>query len=382
MKRRILITILFMLLATGILLWLDMRPMNQRPSQDRKMRNVGAIDREFQTRATNSRVTREKRIKNISCSVSDEQAIAATEEFMNKIGLGFQGTPNVRDTSLSNVDYPGIRDLKDVSYGQIRFYVGCESGVVENYDDFGKFEDNFPYSAKKVPSNSGKTIESLAQQIGIPSDMHFETVEHDWRKGVWVGKFVRIRDGYKYDLDNISIGISGKTGKIALYRKIYFGQSCPTEIKIQKDEVIRIASTEFSKFLFEELRSKSDELYDRKVQLLIVQPERSENALSVGVAEIANPPLKEKPSRLAWVIRYNFTGGSKYQKASNSDPVMSPEERQRFEAYISEREYLLRKYGNPVHSFEMRIDAGNGDILYVSHKNPEYYLKKKNRRCK
>lgn len=59
-----------------------------------------------------------------------EQAIAATKEFTNKIGLAFQGSPLVKATSLSNVDYPGIRNLKEVIYKnpsgkiKVRFYVG------------------------------------------------------------------------------------------------------------------------------------------------------------------------------------------------------------------------------------------------------------------
>lgn len=313
---------------------------------------------------------------NKSCLVSNEQAVAKTREFLNKIGLTFQDSPRVKDISLSNIDYPGIRHLKDVTYGysdgrmKVRFYVGCESGEVENYDDVENWEDNFPFSAKKEPRECKKTIELLAHQISIPSDMHFEKVERDWRKGIWVGEFVRIRGGYRYELDNVAIGISDKTRKIALYRKIYFGQSCPTEIKINKDAAIKMASTEFQKFIFGSVRSNSDKLYALNEQLLIVQPERSERALGVG--QIVNPPLKEKSSRLAWIIRYDFTGGIRIQNIRNV-AEMSPQDRQIFEAQLMERENLLRKYKNPIHSFEMRIDAGSGEILYVSHKDPLYY---------
>ena len=98
---------------------------------------------------------------------------------------------------------------------EVRFYIGCESGEVENYDDFKYWEDNFPYSAKKEPRECKTVIESLARQIGIPSDMQFEKVERDWRKGIWVGEFIRIKDGYRYELDNVAIGISDKTRKLA-----------------------------------------------------------------------------------------------------------------------------------------------------------------------
>ncbi len=253
-----------------------------------------------------------------SCRASNEQAIARAKDFLKKIGLMPHSSPIIRDISLSNIDYPGTRNLKDVSYTypdgriEIRFYIGCESGEVENYDDIKNWEDNFPYSAKTEPSECKNAIETLARQIGIPSDMHFEKVERDWRKGIWIGEFVRIRDGYKYELDNVAIGISEKTRKIALYRKIYFGRSCPTEIKIMKDAAMMMAGTEFQKFIFGDVRSNSDKLYDRNEQLLIVQPERSERALGVG--QIINPPLKEKPSRLAWIIRYDFMGGMKIHK--------------------------------------------------------------------
>lgn len=367
MKRRNLITILFiLLLAIGLLLWLGLRPKNQPTNHVKKTPDIVGIDRDFPTHAVNSGVTRATKINNKSCLVSDEQAVAATEKFMNKIGLPFQGSPIVKDISLSNVGYPGIRNLKEVIYGypsgkmKVRFNVGCESGVVEDFADVENWEDNFPYSAKKEPSNTKKAIESLAKQIDIPSDMHFEKVEYDWRKGVWVGKFVRIRDGYKYDLDNVAIGILGRTGKIALYKKIYFGQGCPTKIKIQKDEAVRIAGAEFHKAIFGLVKFFSDQLYDRNERLLIVQPERPEWALGVG--QEVNPPLKEKPSRLAWVIRYDFTGGIKPPRIEE----MSPQEEHSIAAYLSKREFLLNIYGNPVDSFEMRIDAGNGEILYVS----------------
>lgn len=343
MKKNKLIIIFFLLLTTWFLLWLSVYSKNNPPNRYKK--------------------TGGARINN-TCLITDEQAIAATEEFSNKIGLAFQDSPIVKGISRSDVDYPGIRNLKDVSYGPVRFYVGCESGVVENFDDFGSFEDNFPYSAKKEPSNCKKTIESLAKNIGIPSDMHFEKVENDWRKGVWVGKFVRIIDGYKYDLDNVAIGISDKSGKIALYRKIYFGQSCPTEIKIQKDEAIRMASTEFHKLISGRVRSHSDDLYERNERLLIVQPERPKWR---AVRQTINPPLKEKSSRLAWVISYNFTGGIKPQKRSKLIEEMSPQERHDLDIERSEYEDLIKEYGNPVISFEMRIDSGNGEILYVAH---------------
>lgn len=310
-----------------------------------------------------------------SCRASNEQAIAKTKDFLKRIGLIPHSSPIVRDISLSNTDYPGIRNLKDVSYTypdgkmEVRFYIGCESGEVENYDDFKYWEDNFPYSAKKEPRECKTVIESLARQIGIPSDMQFEKVERDWRKGIWVGEFIRIKDGYRYELDNVAIGISDKTRKLALYRKIYFGNSCPTETNIKKEEAIKMASTEFHKFIFGAAKSDSDKLYARKEQLLIIQPERP-GLLHVGQSEIVNPPLKELPSRLAWVIRYDFTGGINKMKYHDG---MSEEERQIFGAQLTERENLLHKYRNPIHSFEMRIDAGSGEVLYVSHKDPQYY---------
>jgi hypothetical protein len=311
-----------------------------------------------------------------SCRVSNEQAIARTKDFLKKINLIPHSSPVMRDLSLSNVDYPGIRNLKDVSYTypdgkmEVRFYIGCESGEVENFDDFKYWEDNFPYSAKKEPSECKSVIESLARQIGIPSDMHFEKMERDWRKGIWVGEFVRIKDGYRYELDNVAIGISDKTRKLAVYHKIYFGKSCPTETKIKKEEAIKMAATEFHKFIFGKAKSHPDKIYARNEQLLIVQPDRPGHLLSVGHSNIANPPLKEKPSRLAWVIRYDFTGGIKNLKYHDG---MSEEERQVFGAHLSERENLLHKYRNPIESFEMRIDAATGEILHVSHKDPQYY---------
>lgn len=352
MKSKKSIAILFLLLATGLLLWLEVLPKNNPPNHDKKAPDF------VESRTNNS------------CPVTDGQAVAATEEFINKIEKGSHTPPIVKYLLLSNVDYPGERKLKEVIYRnhsgktKVRFYVGCESGAVENFDDIENWEDNFPYSAKKVPSNCKKTIESLAKQIGIPSDMHFEKVENDWRKGVWVGKFVRVRDGYKYDLDNVAIGISDKSGKIALFRKIYFGQSCPTEIRIQKEEAIRMASTEFHKLISGRVRSHSDELYERNERLLIVQPERPKWR---AVRQTINPPLKEKSSRLAWVIRYNFTGGIKPQKRSKLIEEMSPQERHDFDRERSEYEDLINEYGNPVISFEMRIDAGNGEVLYLAH---------------
>lgn len=141
-----------------------------------------------------------------------------------------------------------------------------------------------------------------------------------------------------------------------------------------------MASTEFHKFIFGRVRNNSDKLYERNERLLIVQPERSKWALAVG--EIANPPLKEKPSRLAWIIRYNFTGGIKNQKPLKRIEEMTPQERENFDRQRWEYETLLNEYGDPIYYFEMRIDAGNGEVLHVSHKNPEYYAKKKKRRCK
>jgi len=61
---------------------------------------------------------------------------------------------------------------------------------------------------------------------------------------------------------------------------------------------------------------------------------------------------------------------------------MTPQERENLDRQIWKYETLLSEYGDPVDHFEMRIDAGNGEVLYVSHKDPEYYSKRKKRRCK
>ena len=383
MKKFVFITSLFV--SVVFLLWSDVRLKNQLPKNKIEAPGEIEISKEFRVNAVNPSVSGVSRFKHKNCLVSDEQAVAASEEFIHKIGLGFQSSPDVRDLSLSNIDYPGTRNLKDVTYYsngsmRYRFYIGCESGAVENSENLAEWGKYRAASDMKEPYNLQKTFESLARQIGIPSDMHFDKVNKDWRNNIWIGEFIRTKDGYKYDLDNVAIGVSGKTGKFASYRKVYFGKSCPTEVKIQKDDAIKTASTEFHKFIFDEVRSHSNELYDQKVQLLIIQPERSTNAL--GAAQEANPPLKEKPSRLAWVVRYNFTGGIKYQKDSKPIEEMNPEERQNYGDRLSLIENLQWKYGNPVHSFEMRIDAGTGEVLYVSHKNPDYYYKNRNRRCK
>ncbi|TAN40850.1 MAG: hypothetical protein EPN25_06460 [Nitrospirae bacterium] len=313
-----------------------------------------------------------------TCSLSDEEAVSKVHGLMGKLNIRYDTAPIVEDKSLSNVDYPGIRKFKDVRFEypnremKGRFYVGCESREVEHFDNFEAKKKNATAVVSNKSLDYKSVIESLAKKIGIPSDMLFDKVDRDWRKDIWEGRFVRAKDEYRYEMDFVSIGVYPKTGELAKYNKVYFGQNCPTDVNIQKDKAMKTAESAFHKFIYGKIRERAHELYSHDAKLLIIQPDRPTHGLSVG--QIDNLPLKERTSRLAWVVRFYFTGGISYPNGTKSVPDINSPDRKAYEMTFNTRRHLLRNLGSPLQSFEIRIDAGNGEILYVSEKDSLKYF--------
>ncbi|MEW6418768.1 MAG: hypothetical protein AB1480_11720 [Nitrospirota bacterium] len=190
-----------------------------------------------------------------------------------------------------------------------------------------------------MPEDKAKQIfNSLAKKLQIPSDMVFEKInKNDPIYGsVWSAVWLRKRNDYRYEGDAISISIMGATGEFVAYTKTYRGVPCSTEMKISKEQAIEIGWKKLQKYFtwkMKKIGEKARALYEVNAEPLIIQ---------TGAFGRSSKPVKIKGSKLAWVIRYTFTGG--------------------FEKW--------KELGLPDEYFEVRIDATTGRILYTSPMRP------------
>lgn len=218
-------------------------------------------------------------------------------------------------------------------------FVGVNPDELFIYSNQGAYDaiykNNFSHEQNKIiwpefmsEEKAKKIVDTLGAKLNIPDDMEFERmVMSDWQ-GTWAGIWLRKRDGYRYEGDAVTINIMGGTGEFIGYTKTYRDKSCATDVKISKEDALKIAWTEFRKILQSRIRERANEIYEVNAALVIIHDKSFEKG-SRGLS-----PVKIDGNKLAWVISYvGMTS-----KVGFNNPSF----------------------------FEVRIDAGTGDLYYIS----------------
>lgn len=246
----------------------------------------------------------------------------------------------------------------------ISLVIGRRSKEVELYnnDDLYwsirrkyKYEDGNMgnlYWPEFMPEAKAKIIvETLQSKLAIPPDMVLYEMIKNAKNGVWNVVFWREKDGYRYEHDSISIIIMGATGEFVGYTKKYEGTPCPTDVKINKEEVVELGWQRLRNKLANDLGTKAKDIYSVSSNLRIIQPYSF-----------------SKESRLAWIVRYGYTGGIEVVEKEK----YSREEIDQKAERIGERERKWREMGRPPRFYEIKVDAATGDILYTSTLMPQF----------
>ena len=287
--------------------------------------------------------------------------------FLNSVDLSYDTTPVIKSVHFENIHYPGPETMKSVIYYypemylKGRVYISCQSREVELFDDAAGLKRNIPDKLFNDQQKVQQTLLTTASKLRIPKDMVLNRIKNDKKSEIWEGIFIRKRDGFQYAHDKITIGIWDKTGEIASYKKVYMGTECPTIVKITENDAKLTAWNLARNFMFGDVYKRASQLYNVRAQLLIVQPDYLRMGLNFG--EEFFQPIKQRPSRLAWVVSVSFIGDMTQAKSDktfatkNGEPLDDEHLR-----YI-----LWRKMGSPLYSFEVFIDADTGKLLYAEH---------------
>lgn len=344
-----------------------------------------------------------------SISVSEEYAFKKAKEFcegfnircdgINKSevrkGLGHPGGPLFwmfqREYSRLHLLDDYFRGIKlyfnqdshnDAQSDYILFIVPEKSKEVDIYENEALYEF---YRKKYWSVKLGKAIwpeflteekaksifHSISNKLKIPSDMALEKIEinediNEQKNGLWSAVWLRKRNGYKYEGDAISISIMGATGEFVAYVKTYRGVPTSTEMRISREQAVEIGWKRFKKYRtwkMKGLGDKAKDLYEISAEPLIIQS---------GPFGQAFKPIEIEGSKLAWIVKFKFTGG--FENPRNNIPHfrLTEEESKAFHAYHEAMEKKWREFGTPERDFEIRIDAATGRVLYASPVWPWY----------
>jgi hypothetical protein len=248
------------------------------------------------------------------CNVSDKEAIALAKAFCNKMGVNCSQEPWIFDTDfvlpiknskVKMVDF-GKND-KDISISischnkEVCFFANwkIKKSVFKKYN-ISSIITNEP---RKWPpllpeSKSKEIIFTIANKIGLPSDVEFSKLSLDKYYGYWIGYWTRKHNGFPYELDFIEIKILAIDGEFYVYRKWFFGKPCPTEVKITKEEAIKEGWRQVTRvFTKVDWKNHKDDYRVKSAELKIVQP----NVISGQFSSFLSTN-----SRLAWVLIYGL----------------------------------------------------------------------------
>jgi hypothetical protein len=335
--------------------------------------------------------------------ISNEEAVKIANNFCNKLNLTCKGEPSIRD-HIAGLNHMLIRDYFSIHYPEIpvwdphkknfvlvvyngtpgrvdyiSFEIRNKSKSVEGYQNFpiynhyeqkyvheGRSKSGSPYTYRDWPEvmseeKAMKIFNSIAKKIGIPSDMFFERIEKHKRAGVWNAIWLRKKNGYQYEGDAISMSIIGATGEFIGYTKTYFGQPSATDVKINKDQALELGWKNLKKNISWRLRKRVKEIYDANAKLLILRQNYNKN--------------KYKTSKLAWVIKYEFTGGIKRDYKIKDKYEWTEEENAAYTNWLRKMRFTWREMGSPLSNYEIRIDAATGEIIYDSFSEMPLYDK-------
>jgi hypothetical protein len=343
-------------------------------------------------------------------TITDQEAIVKAEDFCRKIGMLCKGDPVVSTQPTSDV--PGFID--SIDFNNAHLLEGQDAGYTDYFGAYAVFEDkdaidrdnipryvnlgfgrqsndverysnptvfyslmrnngikkksNFPRDQTNHPDflpeeKAKKIFESVAEKIKLPSDMFFEKLSKNNEYGTWNAIWLRKKDGQRYEGDGVTMSIMGATGDFIKYEKTYRGSPCPTDVNISKDKAIDLAWNKLRWNVPLPIIGKMKEVYEINAVMLIVP---------VGKYWKDYFPIKIEGSRLAWIINFRFTGGLKTDLGRYIDGEPRPDDVRLFQEYRKKINERRTKMWLPVSTFEVRIDAGSGDIIYVSSVKPWY----------
>lgn len=313
-----------------------------------------------------------------SCNISDEEAIRLSKEFCNKFGISCQGKPDIRTfpsvlPALTGGSISGVFNRhKSLQFdNRIILNVGCRGREIIGFYN-SNIETEVQSKYRTVTSEGHppifhthwteniseeeamKIIDSIAAKIGIPEDMVFDEItketesdkiNRNYNHGYWLARWVRKRDGYKYEGDRIEISIMRSTGDFVDYRKAYIGSPCPTLLNISKEKATELAWNKLRGIMGEKAWQNLRSRYSiTSVEPLIIQP---------NVCFGRPCSYRSKQSRLAWVIKFD----AEIERLPGKLP---PEEgMQRMQKMMKQWEEM----GEPPITADIRIDAESGKYI-------------------
>lgn len=266
--------------------------------------------------------------------------------------------------SYYNIDEYGNKSSK------LYFEVNQRPDEVERYsnrDLYFQLSKNYGFKSKDLVDwpkfmsevEALQIFNSLAIKLDLPADMILCQIKLDEKEGIWTAIWLRERNGYRYENDRVLISIMGATGEFIEYVKIYKGTTCPTVVSITEQEVFKMGWERLVKALPKTLQSQAHGLYRAHASLRIVQPNM------FGRLPIY---IKEKKSRLAWIIYFHFTGGIDIVKTENP----SEADWDAIDKANRERDKKWYMLGKPPRDYEVRYDAEDGRILESSYAGPAW----------
>lgn len=263
------------------------------------------------------------------CNVSDNEAIELAKAFCNKMGVKYSHEPWISDSMYETLILNS--KVKIVEFGQkgdsiISIFVNCRNKevvyfsnrkITESVYDKYNISSIITNEPRKFPpflseSKAKEIIFSIAEKINLPSDAEFSKLSIDKNFGYWIGHWKRKYKGFFYDEDfnSITITIMAIDGEFYNYRKRFFGQPCPTNVKITREEAKKESWRQLNRIFSSKSWNEDKDIYEIKSDdLKIVQPNAFFGRFS---------PLYSTKSRLAWVVVYGF-------KKEPEEPTMLPE---------------------------------------------------------
>ncbi len=265
----------------------------------------------------------------LGCSISDKEAIAIAKDFCTKVNISFSQEPQVLDSHYIWLMLNA--KVKDIAFGERgntekEIRVSCDKRQVVDFFDWAisrhvrkKYKvssvttepHNWPPFLSE--SKAKETIFSVADKIGLPSDVEFSKLLLFKDEGIWKGWWIRKHNGYSYEDDRIEISIMAVDGELFIYGKTFRGKPCPTGVKINKVEATEEGWIHIKRIFPAVDWNKYQQAYKIKsAELKIVQP----NVLAGKII-----PWFSTKSRLAWKIIYEL-------EPSGQDRLSAPEFKQ------------------------------------------------------
>lgn len=244
----------------------------------------------------------------------------------------------------------------------------ANSGLLQDYENKYKGKEGRGNDNKAtiwpdfMPEKEAEKIaHSIFSRMTVPADFVFDKMQARKAVGVWNAYWIRQRDGIRFEGDRLAISIMGATGEFVGYTKAYRGTVCPLDVRVSKEQALKIARESLRAHVNRKLLPELSELYSSNAELLIINP---------PIRNILGYPLRLSgwKSKLAWVVNIEFTGGVKASIEKKELEEFNSEERNQLSQYFDEVHKRWREMDRPPRSIKLKIDAATGAILYDSQK--------------